>query len=240
MTTTRDSVLAAGREHMNKEANLLNRAGARVAGGLAKGLERMGQGLSSTGLGKGIDRAAIKARQSQLISTKADIQGQARQAARASEREAVKAQASAQNAQLRQAGGPQQREAMRQQFAGAQPSPEVMQARQQMAAIGGPKPMSPSPQAPSGQIGARVSDPVAAAPAPQVASSPVAPAAPAAPTAEVTPGTPAPMISSNAKKYLAIGAGGLAGGAMLSGGISGGSAAGRQQQMAPTMYPPGY
>lgn len=237
MTTTRDSVLAAGREHMNKEANLMNRAGARVAGGLAKGLESMGQGLSSTGLGKSIDRAAIKARQSQLISTKADIQGQARQAARASEREAVKAQASAQKAQLRQADGPQQREAMRQQFAGSQPSPEVMQARQQMAAIGGPKPMSPSPQAPSGQIGARVSDPVAAAPAPQVASSP---AAPAAPTAEVTPGTPAPMISSNAKKYLAIGAGGLAGGAMLSGGISGGSAAGRQQQMAPTMYPPGY
>jgi hypothetical protein len=80
--------------------------------------------------------------------------------------------------------------------------------------------------------------PPAPTPPPGVAA-PAAPT-PAAPTAEVTPGTPAPMISANAKKYLAIGAGGLAGGAMLSGGISGGSAAGRQQQMAPTAYPPGY
>lgn len=223
MTTTRDAVLAVSRGHMDKEAGLLNRAGAMVSGGLARGLESLGQGLSTRGIGRHLDAAAIKARQSQLASTKAHIQGQAMSAARRGEREALKTQALAQKSQLRQAGGPEARQALRQQFASAPPSPELAQA-------------------PSGQIGARVAAPAATSPPAPVAAAPVAP--PPQPTttapAPVAQAPGNPMLSPSAKRYLMLGGSGLAGGAMISGGLAGGTAAGQQQQQAPPMYPPGY
>lgn len=242
MTTTREAVLAASREHMTKEAGILNRAGARVAGGAARALENIGGGLSSSGIGKYVDSAALRARQSQLISTKANIQGQARAAARASEREAVRTQRAAQSAELRSAKGPQQRQDLRQHFAAAPASPDVVQARQQMAAIGGPKQMSPTPQAPVNSAGARASQPPSAEAPTPVSTSPTAP--PPAPTIYAPAPAPAPvpaspLLSPGARRYLMLGGAGIAGGAVIGGGVSGGRSA-QQQPLAPPQYPPGY
>jgi hypothetical protein len=220
MTTTRDSVLAASREHMDKEASILGQAAKAVGGVLSRGTGRVGN-VGSRLVDRGERMVARTA-----ATTAAKAQNRVIDKALANKLPSL---SPAQQVRTRDAVNARSA----QRLSEANRLPPAMAERAVVPTTPAPSAGMATPARPMTDI------PPAPTPPPGIAT-PAAPASPAAPTAEVTPGTPSPMISSNAKKYLAIGAGGLAGGAMLSGGISGGAAAGRQQQMAPTAYPPGY
>jgi hypothetical protein len=112
----------------------------------------------------------------------------------------------------------------------ARSAQRLSEARQMPPAMADRPPMSPPVQTPS--PGA---PPVAAAPVPAAPSPSTVPGAPPAPG-----GQQQPMLSPAAKRYLALGAGGIGLGAVGSGAIGGAQAGMNQPQVAPAQYPPGY